>query len=482
MNTAAQSSIRTRLTFWYVAMLAILLVLYAALVFAFQYATLTKQILHDEVQDVETVEGLLYFDAHGTLQLRQDYYSRPQSHLLVDRLMEVRDLSGVTLYRSTTLHGEPLGGPIQAGEGDASFNERLARLSSGQHVFLISHLHTMGGRVLIIRLGYDLAPLRARMLQFCFVLLIALPLTLLLAAVAGQTIARRALRPLEAMAMNAESISASNLHDRLSIVNPNDELGHLASVFNHLLQRLEQAFQQLQRFTADAAHEMRTPLASLRTVGEVALETESTPEAYRDAIGGILEDCAKLNETIDSLLLLARAEATTPSQTLERVSVGMLIDEVLGVLAVLLDEKQLKVERLVPEAAPIAIGADRSLLRVALLNVMHNAIKFSPVAGTLRISLQQQAGAGGLATLTVENQGPCLSQRELERVFDRFYRGETQPVGQRDGTGLGLSIAKLVLQRAGGDICFAADFPAGARCILTLPALPALEPAPAMTR
>ena len=108
-------SLRTRLTLWYVGVLAILLLLYASLVFAFQYVILTRQIFHDEVQDVVTAEGLLYFDAQGALQLQQDYYSRPQSHLLVDRLMEVLDRSGRILYRSPTLHSMSLGGRLQHG-------------------------------------------------------------------------------------------------------------------------------------------------------------------------------------------------------------------------------------------------------------------------------------------------------------------------------------------------------------------------------
>ena len=471
MNVTARSSIRSRLTFLYVSVLAILLILYAAIVFAFQYATLTKQIFHDEVQDVETVEGLLYFDEHNALRLRQDYYSRPQSHLLVDRLMEVRDLAGNSLYQSATLHGASLGGANQPGEGDASFNERIVRLSNGQHVFLISHLHTMNGRVLLIRLGYSLAALRERMQQFLLLLLIALPVTLALAALAGQNIARRALLPLAVMATRADGISASNLHDRLSVVNAEDELGQLAIVFNRLLQRLEQAFQQLHRFTADAAHELRTPLASLRTVGEVALETESTPKAYRDALGNILEESDRLNETIESLLLLAKAEAATASHAPERIALGGLIDEVLGVLAVLIEEKQLTVKRFGPELGTTEIAADRSLFRVALLNVLHNAIKFSPAGASLEIGLSLPGAPDGSIALTVEDQGPGLQPQEMERVFDRFYRGRDQPLHQQAGTGLGLSIAKLVVQRAGGDIRFDADVTSGARCILTLPIL-----------
>ena len=137
----ASTSLRTRLTLWYVGVLALLLVVYATVVFAFQYVVLTRQLYHDEVQDVITVEGLFFFDETGSLRLKQDYYSRPQSHLLVDRFLEVRDLSGSILYSSPTLQGMPLGTSLGPGEGDKGFDERIVRLNDGTHVFAVSHIH-----------------------------------------------------------------------------------------------------------------------------------------------------------------------------------------------------------------------------------------------------------------------------------------------------------------------------------------------------
>jgi signal transduction histidine kinase len=142
------------------------------------------------------------------------------------------------------------------------------------------------------------------MFQFLFRLLIALPLTLAIAALVGQAIARRALRPLEEMTARAGCITANNLNDRLVISNPDDELGHMARVLNHLLQRLDEALHQLQRFTADAAHELHTPLASLRAIVEVALEKGDKPEKYREAIGSILEETNRLNETLTAYCCL----------------------------------------------------------------------------------------------------------------------------------------------------------------------------------
>lgn len=464
MRALLPVSLRTRLTLWYVAVLAVLLVLYASIVFAFQYAVLTRQIFHDEVQDVITAEGLLFYNAHGILQLQQNYFSRPQSHLLVDRLMEVLDLSGNVVYQSPTLHGMPLGGRLQRGEGDTGFNERIVRLQDGTFALIVSHIHTLDGHTLVIRLGYSLAPLRERMIEFFLLLVIAIPVTLLAAGAVGQMITRRGLRPLEQMTARAEGITAGNLHDRLLVENPNDELGQMARVFNHLLERLEQAFQQMKRFTADAAHELRTPLASIRTMSEVALERSQSEAQYRDALADILEETASLNETINGLLLLARAEATQPGQEQTVFSAQELVDEVLGVLSVLIEEKQITVVQDGEQPKGRVIRAERALLRVAFMNVMHNAVKYSPRNGILRISW---TFAAGNLQIAFQDEGPGITQNEQQRVFERFYTSSAPASASQSGTGLGLSIAKLIIDRNGGRIGFETARN-GARCVIEL--------------
>ncbi len=461
-------NLRTRLTLWYVAVLAVLLLIYAALVFVFQYAVLTRQLEHDEVQDVVTVEGLLYFDTRGVLQLHQDYYSRPQSHLLVDRLMEVRDLSGKVLYRSPTLKGMALGGPNRSGEGDTGFDERVVRLQDGSRVFLVSHIHAMQEHTLLIRLGYSLAPLRARMTQFMSLLIIAIPLALLLAGAAGQVIARRALRPLDRMTNRVEGITASNLSQRLEIPNPDDELGQMARVFNHLLDRLEQAFLQLKRFTADAAHELRTPLASLRTVGEVALEGDQGEEAYRKALEDMLEESSRLSETIDNLLLLSKAEITQPGAEHTTFIVADLVTEVLNLLEVVIEEKQVKVLQEDESAGRVAVHANRTLLRIAVLNVLHNALKYSPDHSILKIAYSRLQDPEPKLVIAIEDQGPGIAAGEHGKVFERFFTSSASATASQSGAGLGLSIAKLVVDRLGGTISFDPQVRYGARCVIEL--------------
>ena len=465
--TLKPTNLRTRLTLWYVGVLALLLIVYATVVLAFQYGVLTHQLYHDEVQDVVTVEGLLYFGELGELQLQQNYYSRPQSHLLVDRLMEVRDLSGKVLYRSSTLHDMTLGGPLREGEGDAGFDERLVRLSDGSHAFVVSHIHTMQGRTVVIRLGYDLGPLRDRMIQFFLMLLIAIPLALALAAVAGQSIAKRALQPLEQMTSRAERITSSNLGDRLDIANERDELGNMARVFNLLLERLEQAFRQLQRFTADASHELRTPLAAIRTISEVALAKSTNAEVYREALSNVLEESGRLNQTVDSLLSLARAESTPPGDAQPGFILRELIGEVIALLEVLGEERSVRIVEEHPELAVVEVHADRSLVRVALMNVLHNALKLSPTESTVTIAFERSSTS--CLQIAIQDQGPGIAHGEHSKVFDRFYTSCDRATAGTSGVGLGLAIAKLVIERAGGRIRFDEDFQQGAKCLIDLP-------------
>jgi signal transduction histidine kinase len=469
MKILPARNVRTRLTLWYVSVLAIVLALYIALVFAFQYALLERQMYHDEVQDVETVEGLLAFDQAGTLQLQQDYYSHPQSHLLIDRLMEVRDLSGAVLYRSETLNGMSLGGSTLAGEGDGKFNQRIVKLSDGTHVFLISHVHSMQGRTVLIRLGYSLSAFYDRMSQFFILLLIALPVALVVAGFAGFGIAKKALQPLEQMAERAEHITASNLHDRLEIENEHDELGHMARVFNQLLQRLEEAFEQLKRFTADAAHELRTPLSSLRTVGEVALQQSTRTEDYREAIGSILEETDRLNHTIEGLLLLAKTEASFPVQKEQLIFLPELVDEILATLGVLIEERNLSIVEDRKGLKGSSVKADRNLVRVALMNVFHNAVKFSPDDSTLTVTCTIAPGFEDFAEVSIQDEGPGLAIAEHRRVFDRFFTSSRKETAFGSGTGLGLSIAKLAVERSGGQIFFDETVNCGARCVIYLP-------------
>jgi signal transduction histidine kinase len=462
--------VRTRLTLWYVGVLALLLGVYLTLVYAFQYGQLKTQIYLDEVQEVETVEGLLAFDPDGSLHFEQHYLGHPTSHLLIERLMEVRDLSGKVLYRSDTLHGMQLGSAkLWANEGANSFDRRTVRLADGTSAQLISHRHFLNGRMLVIRLGYSLSLLAERMKRFLWGLLLALPIALIVAGFVGYQIARRALAPLDTMSARAEQITASNLQGRLEIEDEHDELGRMARVLNSLLSRLQGSFEQLHRFTADAAHELKTPLACMRAVGENALDGHATMENYRDAISSMLEETSRLNQTVEGLLLLSRADEGEMALDVVTFPLCELLDEILSLLDVILDERNVRIlqERL--DDLPMLVVADRTLLRTCVLNVLHNAIKFTPSGGMVKLSYEHLEHNGRrLIRLSILDQGPGIAEKDRQLVFERFFRVRNGTVAE--GAGLGLAIAKLAIESNHGSVRFDPAPAQGALCHIEIPA------------
>jgi signal transduction histidine kinase len=369
-----------------------------------------------------------------------------------------------------------MGTRLSASEGVRGFNQRSITLVDGTDIFMVSHIHEMDGRTVIIRLGYSLDSFRSYMWRFLALLLLAVPAALALAATAGQDIARRALKPLGQMTTRAESITARNLHDRLDVANPNDELGQMATVFNNLLQRLEQAFFQLHRFTADAAHELRTPLSVLRATSEVALQEVHSADEYRNTLSSVIEEAVRLNKTIDSLLLLARAEATPPGEQQTAFSVRTLVSEILSLLEILLEERDIRVLEETESMENSNVLGDRSLLRVAFLNILHNAIKFSPPRSVLAISYTILGSSPSLLRIDFQDQGQGIPPGDEERVFDRFFTRSEGAIGSPPGAGLGLAITKLIIERSGGAIRFDTDIEAGARCVVFLPVVASVRP------
>jgi signal transduction histidine kinase len=226
------------------------------------------------------------------------------------------------------------------------------------------------------------------------------------------------------------------------VTNPHDELGQLASVFNQTLQRLENSFAELKRFTADASHELRTPLTALRAVGEVALSEDDHP-----AINSMLEEAERLQELIDSLLALARMEGGKTEVNFGTLEIGGLLEEVRDSLQILASEKKQTIRLL--ETLAIKATGDRVLLRQALFNIVHNAIRYAPAAAliSLQASLKDDK-----AVITVSDTGPGISPEHHTKIFERFYRVDRARSRSEGGHGLGLAIAKWAVERQGGHI------------------------------
>jgi heavy metal sensor kinase len=248
------------------------------------------------------------------------------------------------------------------------------------------------------------------------------------------------------MAEHARLITAERLKDRLPVDNPDDELGRLATVFNDTLTRLESSFERMRRFTMDASHELRTPLTAIRTVGEVGLRGRRDELAYREIIGSMLEEVDRLSQLVDRLLMLSRADTNQASLSMDNVDLCDLVRDVAAQLSVLAEEKQQSIS-IELSAAPSWTG-DQLVLRQALLNLVDNAIKYTPEGGRIKISLAETDSG---PTIDVSDTGPGIPAELQTRIFDRFYRiDESRTSG--NGTGLGLSIAKWAVEANRGQL------------------------------
>jgi signal transduction histidine kinase len=227
----------------------------------------------------------------------------------------------------------------------------------------------------------------------------------------------------------------------------------MARVLNGLLQRLEESFEQLKRFTSDVSHEFRTPLALIRSVGEVGLQKDHSTEGYRDIIGSMLEEVTRLTRMIDTLLTISRADADQIELHKTVFPLMEVVQEVVALISIMAEEKQQMLT--VSGVNTLSVNCDRTFLRIAIMNLVDNAVKYSPTGSRIRMRIDHLPSeflASGLLELSIEDEGSGISDQDRNKIFDRFYRIDKSRTRDAGGSGLGLSIAKWAIEAQGGQI------------------------------
>lgn len=302
-------------------------------------------------------------------------------------------------------------------------------------------------------------PLRALGL----IIIVSLPIVVAFLVFGGYFLTRRWLLPLDRMAAEANRITADDLSRRLPVVNPHDELGRLAAVFNVTLDRLQGSFIALDRFVADASHELRTPLTTLRSVGEVGLRRSRTVEEYREIIGSMLEEAQRLQLLIHRLLELASAEGGAAVAHRSRVQLDSYVSTCIAELSVLAEYKS---QRVTVTTVECHVMTDPVLLRQALQNLVDNAIKYSPPNSTIRVAVD---ATDIEAHISVTDEGPGINPESRAQLTERFYRPDRARGRNSGGFGLGLSITKAYMRVLGGTLTYEPAAPGGSTFRLTLP-------------
>src|SRR5213080_1927489 len=456
-------NVRSRLTLWYLLVLAGLLALYAGVASLFLFLSLREDFDHNLLQDLETVEGMLTKEPNGGVSLHSSHPGAAEPR--IGRFIEVWSPQGSLLYRSAELQDQTLGGPPGPDEGLHDPSPSTTRLPNGTRVRQVSGVYHIEDQRVVLRVAYSEERLWRELGEFGQVLLLGFPIAVLLAGFGGYALAGKALAPIDSMATQAKTISAERLGDRLSIETPEDELGKLGTVFNDMLRRLQTAFDQLRRFTSDASHELRTPLTAIRSVGEVALQDQRSPAEYRDVIGSMLEEVDRLTRLAESLLALSRADAGHIQLLREDISLVRMAKEASSVVEVLAEEKRQQID--IEGDANLVVSVDRLILRQALVNLLDNAIKYAPSAS--RILVRVQLGANKQVFLDVVDQGPGIRSEHQPHVFDRFFRVDKARTREWGGAGLGLSITRWAVEAHGGDITLKSEEGQGSTFRVSLP-------------
>jgi heavy metal sensor kinase len=279
----------------------------------------------------------------------------------------------------------------------------------------------------------------------------------------GYLLARKALAPVDRMAAAAEEITARQLDRRLHAPNPDDELGRLARTLNGMIGRLERSFEEIRRFTADAAHELRTPLAILRNEAEVALRVPRDSDQYRDCLEDMLEEIENLSRLSEDLLLLFREDAGLGTQAKEVIRLDQLVYEIADHLRVLAAQAQ---QELTAEASlPCKVVGNGAQLRRLVSGLVDNAIKFTPAGGKILLRVECQQGQ---ARIIVVDTGIGIAPEHLPCIFDRFYRVDSARSRPTGGNGLGLSICRSIAESHEGAIEIESALGKGTKVTVTL--------------
>jgi signal transduction histidine kinase len=258
---------------------------------------------------------------------------------------------------------------------------------------------------------------------------------------------RRSLSPITTLTEKAEHIHIHNLSERLPRSGNGDELDRLTEVFNAMTARLDNSFRSIREFTLNASHELKTPLAVLHGEIETALNDPSTTPAQREAYGSQLDEIQRLTKIVESLSLLAKADAGQMVLAKDPLRLDELVRDSFADAQILAQSKQINVT--LGDCDEVTVRGDRHRLRQLLLNLTDNAIKYNQPKGRVNIVLKRN---GTRAEFTIANTGPGIPPTVLSRVFDRFFRGDESRNREVEGCGLGLSIAQWIVRAHGGDI------------------------------
>jgi len=460
------SSIHFRLPAWYAGLLTLVYVLVAALLVQRVASFLEQNVLDTQARRARQIAATLVVplarEAPATLAAQVRALYSPE---LSDRFIRITAADGSVLYRS----GEPSDHsfvPTDVPPAPRAITRELRRrqdLPDGR-ALLIAAVQAGDDPAYLVEVGVSSTSIAALLRQILWLTAMGLPIVLVLAVSGGYLLVKRALAPVERMAGKAELITHHNLAERLPVARTGDELERLASSLNRMVSRLDDAFQQSKRFAADASHELRTPLTVLRTELEnLARHPQPGPDPY-ERLGSLLQPVERLSKTVERLFALSRLDAGEAQTEWIPIDLGELVATTVDQMLLLAADKGIKVTCEAQER--VVVTGDRSRLKQIVVNLLDNAIKYTPAGGAvhLRATLNDAQ-----PVLSVEDSGIGIPAEALPHVFERFYRVDTTRSADTGGAGLGLAIVKTICDAHGAAVRVASALGRGSSFQVTFP-------------
>ena len=340
---------------------------------------------------------------------------------------------------------------------------------SGQSFRVVAATAKLGGsphRFVTMEVAVDVSRKEELLARFRLWFWVTSAGMLVLFPLIGYQIAQQGIRPVKEIALTARRITSSHLGERIAAEGYPYELASLALTFNNMLDGLEDSFERISRFSADIAHDLRTPVNNIRGEAEVALARARTIDEYRDALESSLEEAVRLSDLIGNLLFLARTESPLTNLRLEQVDVSVLLDGVREYYDASAADAGVTLTS-AGVSAPVIAELDRTLIQRAVGNLVSNAVAHTPEGGTVAITTHSEAAR---VFIEVADTGVGIPAEALPRVFDRFYRVDQSRSKASGGTGLGLSIVQGIMLLHGGDVEIASEPGVGTRVTLRMPA------------
>jgi heavy metal sensor kinase len=464
MNTR---SIRFRITAWYAGLLSGALIIFGVSVYLGLERYLDWTLQRTLVSECQTIgtELLSQLSVKDNSWLATEINEAYAPEVNSRFIRVIREGVGVAYISGPPKDGtfDPSRIPLPVdNERDA---ERKVRFEAGNRLLIDSiTLTTADGSHFLVESGAPYNQIQVVLHGLLLTFAIYMPFVVSLAVGGGYWLMRRSLSPVDEITKRAEGITSTNLSERLPVIRTGDELERLSMSLNRMIERLDEAFQHINRFSADASHELRTPLTILQLELESIVQDHRRDATLRDQIGSALEETSRMSRIVESLLAISRLDAGEVKIDKTRLDLGELASTTADEMRLLAEEKSIRLQT--HAAGSVLVEGDRTRLQQVIVNLVDNAVKYTQAGGTVGVSVNSEATR---AVLEVSDDGPGIPSHALPHVFERFYRADKARSRANGGAGLGLSIVKAICaahnaevkvsSQEGRGTCFRIEFP-----------------------